>query len=180
MPSIDPAISTLLAFALALIFGFSAAMKFRDLEVFESSVANYSLLPTGYEKAFAYLVPIAEAAVSIGLLMTATRTVAAIALFFLMFMFSGAIAINLARGRTNIDCGCFGPALRQELSGWLLGRNLFLMMLALATVLPESGRSMQSLDAVTIAFGALTLVVLYASANFAISNGPKLRAPEML
>ena len=112
--------------------------------------------------------------------MTSTRAIAASTLLALLTIFSGAIAINLARGRTNIDCGCFGPALRQELSGWLLLRNLFLMILAAVVILPASDRAIESLDVVTIVLGAMTLVILYASANFAIGNAPKTRALEMM
>jgi hypothetical protein len=176
----DPAIRGLCAFSLALIFGASGAMKLRDLEMFQGSLANYQLAPMSMEKPIAYLLPIIECAAAAGLLMASTGAMAASTVLALLTIFSGAIAINLARGRTNIDCGCFGPALRQELSGWLLLRNLFLMILAAVVILPESGRAIEPLDVVTIVLGAMTLVILYASANFAISNAPKTRALEMM
>ena len=180
MIAIDPAIRGLCAFALALIFGASGVMKLRDLEMFEGSLANYQLAPTWIERPLAYLLPIVECLAAAGLLMTSTRTIAASTLLALLTIFTGAIAINLARGRTNIDCGCFGPALRQELSGWLLLRNLFLMILAAAVIVPASDRAIESLDVATIVLGALTLVILYASANFAIGNAPRTRALEMM
>ena len=49
----------------------------------------------------------------------------------LLGLFSVAIGINLARGRSHIDCGCFQSALRQQLSISLLVRNGFLIALAL-------------------------------------------------
>jgi len=180
MMTIDPAIRGLCAFALAFIFGASGAMKLRDLEMFEGSLANYQLAPTWMEKPLAYLLPLIECASAAGLLMTSTRALAATALLALLTIFTGAIAINLARGRTNIDCGCFGPALRQQLSGWLLLRNLFLMILAAVVILPPNGRAIESIEVVTIVLGGLTLVTLYASANFAIGNVPKVRALEMM
>ena len=137
MTGIDPAIRGLCAFSLALIFGASGVMKLRDLEMFEGSLANYQLAPSWMEKPLAYLLPIVECAAAAGLLMASTRAMAASMLLALLTIFTGAIAINLARGRTNIDCGCFGPALRQELSGWLLLRNLFLMILAAIVILPR-------------------------------------------
>ncbi len=178
--AIDPAIRELCVLSLALIFGASGAMKLRDLEMFEGSLANYQLVPRWMEKPLAFLVPLIECASAVGLLMTSTRAMAASTLTVLLMVFTGAIAINLARGRSNIDCGCFGPALRQELSGWLLLRNLFLVILAVLVVFPESGRVLESLDAVTIVLGAMTLITLYASANVAIGNAPKTRALEML
>jgi len=107
------------------------------------------------------------------------RDAAALGLLILLLLFTGAIGINLMRGRVNIDCGCFGPLLRQELSGWLLLRNLFLMILAAVILLPENGRVIEPLDLPTIVLGAATMVILYASANFAIGNAPKTCALEM-
>ncbi len=180
MSGIDPAISGLCALSLTLIFGASGLIKLRDIETFEGSVANYQLAPIWLEKPLAYLLPIAECGSAAGLLLTSTRALAASMLLVLLTMFSVAIAINLARGRTNIDCGCFGPALRQELSGWLLIRNIFLMVLAMIVIFPTTSRPIESLDIVTMLLGALTLVTLYGSANFAIGNAPKIRALETM
>jgi hypothetical protein len=180
MTGIDPALRGLCAFSLALIFGASGAIKLRDLEMFEGSLANYQLAPTWMERPLAYLLPITECAAAAGLLPASTRAMAASTLLALLTIFTGAVAINLARGRTNIDCGCFGPALRQQLSGWLLLRNLFLMILAAVVILPANRRTLESLDVVTIVMGATTLVILYASANFAIGNVPRTRALEMM
>jgi uncharacterized membrane protein YphA (DoxX/SURF4 family) len=180
MITIDPAIRGLCALALALIFGASGILKLRDLEMFEGSLANYQLAPPWLEKPLAYLLPIIECISAIGLLTRPTRTPAAWMLLGLLVIFTCAVAINLARGRSNIDCGCFGPALRQELSGWMLVRNLALTILTVAVILPAGNRAIEALDVVTIVFGATTLVILYASANFALGNAPKTRALEMI
>jgi len=180
MMALDPAIRDLCAFALALIFGASGAMKMRNLEMFESSLANYRLAPTRMEKPLAYVFPILECAGAMGLLISSTRTGAASMLLALLATFTGAIAINLIRGRRNIDCGCFGPLLRQELSGWLLLRNFFLMFVAAAVTLPKGSRALESLDLATIILGATTMVILYASANVAIANLPKMYALEAM
>jgi hypothetical protein len=180
MMAIDPVIRELCALALALIFGASGAMKLRDLELFEGSLANYQLAPRRLEKPLAYLFPILECAAALGLLLASTRMIAAGTSLALLATFTGAIAINLARGRVDIDCGCFGPALRQKLSGTLLWRNLFLMLVATIVILPQNRRALGALDVATIVMGAATLVILYASANVAIGNTPKLRAIEMM
>ena len=179
MMAIDPAIRGLCALLLALIFGASGAMKLRDVELFEGSLADYQLTPHMIEKPLAYLLPILECAAAAGLLKSSTRTGAAFMLLALLAIFTGAIAINLARGRRSIDCGCFGPALRQELSGWLLARNVFLIIVASIVILPQTTRTLESIDVMTIVMGAITFVTLYSSANFAISNAPKLRALQM-
>jgi len=180
MNAVDPAITSLIAYAMATIFAASAAMKLRDVELFESSVANYQIVARWLEKPLAYAIPIAEASCAAALIFPRTRTGAASALILILAMFTGAIAINLARGRTNIDCGCFGPALRQQLSGWLVARNdLMMALIAIATIHPAS-RTMTWLDLTTIALGAATMVVLYASANIALANAATSRALEMI
>jgi len=178
--AIDPAIRDLCALALAMIFGASGAMKLRDLEMFQSSLADYRLAPPMLEKTFALVLPLLECAGAVGVLVASTRAIAATTLILLLAMFTGAIAINLARGRRNIDCGCFGPALRQELSGWLLLRNGFLMFVAAVVAIPAKPRVLESLDLATIAFGAASLVILYASANLAIANAPGTRALQAM
>src|SRR5579862_8866605 len=150
MSTIDPAIRDLCVVALAIIFGASGAMKLRDVEMFEAALANYGLAPRQIEKPLAYLFPLLECAASIGLLATSTRAIAASLLLALLVTFTGAVAINLARGRRNIDCGCFGPALRQELNGWLLARNAVVMILAGVIAFPASARALEPLDIVTI------------------------------
>ena len=144
--SIDPAIGYLLAAALALIFGASGVLKLRDPALFAASVANYALLPRWSERPFALTLPLAEIAAAVGVLFPATRAIAAASLALLLGVFTAAIAINLARGRADIDCGCFGPALRQELSGWLVARNLILIVVAATLVMPEGARQIRSLE----------------------------------
>jgi hypothetical protein len=177
---IDPAIATLATVALGVIFAASGAMKLADLELFEGAVANYRLLPHWMEKPFAMTLPVVECAAAAGLLIPATRAPAALASLALLAMFTGAVAINLARGRTNIDCGCFGPALRQELSAWMLPRNAMLAALGAAALMPAPARPLLWLDWVTIALGAAMVIVLYLSANYAIGNEPRTRALEAL
>lgn len=177
---LDPAIQYLLAIAFAAIFAGSAAAKFVDLDLFEGAVANYRLVPEWLEQPIAWAVPLCESACAVGLLFDATRAAAAAVLVVLLAGFSGAIAVNLLRGRRDIDCGCFGPALRQELGASLLARNFVLIIVAFLLELPAAPRALESMDFVTIACGAVTLMILYLSANYAIANAPRTRALEML
>ncbi len=174
MTAIDPAIRGLCALSLALIFGASGrdeVARYRDVRRLARELSARADVDGEAPR------------VSPPDCSNARRRLACCSprrarsppslLLVLLTIFTGAIAINLARGRTNIDCGCFGPALRQELSGWLLLRNLFLMIVATIVILPTSRRALEAIDHVTIVLGALTLVILYASANFAIGNAPE-------
>ena len=65
-----------------------------------------------------------------GLLHAPTRQPTAIASMTLLAIYTGAIASNLARGRREIDCGCFASSARVPLSPWLIARNLILIAAA--------------------------------------------------
>ncbi len=175
MPSVDPVINNLLAFSLALLFAFSAAMKFYDLAEFRSALAGYRIVSSFLELPIALAVPIAELGCASLLLITASRVRGAAALMALLCVFSGAIAINLARGRTHIDCGCFGPAGGHRLSGWMLVRNAVIFAAAAVLLLPVSARAILWPDSITIALGVAALMGLNLSASYAIANLPRTR-----
>jgi uncharacterized membrane protein len=164
------------AFAAAAIFAASGALKFYDLEAFRGAVTNYRLIPEWLATPFAWVAPVVECAAALGLLLTPIRASAALVLIAMLGVFTGAIAINLARGRTDIDCGCFGPALRQRLSWWLLLRNGALFALLAIALMPAATRPMAFLDFATVGMAAATVVVLYTAANYLIANAPGLRA----
>jgi hypothetical protein len=82
-----------------------------------------------------------------------------------LLLYGFAIAVNLARGRRDIDCGCGGLMERQALSEALVLRNALLAGAALASALPVAPRVFGGLDALTV-FGAVTSAsLLYAAAN---------------
>jgi len=176
----DPALTWTLAVALATLFALSAAMKFAELDQFAAALENYRLLPPILVAPAARVIPAMEAMAALGILLPAARTDASLLMAALLAIFTAAIAINLARGRTEIDCGCFGPVLRQTLSGWLLARNAILIGASIATAAPMHSRPLAFVDFVTIGCGAATLTVLYASMNYLLANAPWLRTMERL
>ena len=179
MPGVDPAIRWLIAVSLAAVFVSSAIAKLRDLTAFRDAAENYRIVPRWIAAAMTGIVPPAEIAGAAGILLAPTRAVSALLLIALLGLFTAAIGVNLARGRRDIDCGCFGPALRQGLSGWLLVRNGILVAFAVALLLPAGGRRIGAFDVITILFGAAALVMLYAAANYLLAEASALRAVEM-
>ena len=119
----------------ALVFLTAALGKARHRLEFQGVVANYRLLPQSAVTAFALVLPPVEAAVAAGLLFAPSPWPAAIAAA-LLILFAVAMAINIQRGRRQIDCGCFQTSLRQTLSWILVARNggLALLLAAPATV----------------------------------------------
>ncbi len=179
MIAIDPTIDWTLSAALALIFAVSAVMKLIDLNEFQGAVENYRIVPEQLSGLIAGAVPIAELAGASGLLLPATHRGAAMLLAMLLIGFTASIVINLLRGRRNIDCGCFGPALRQQLSWWLPARNLALIAMLAIMLIPAATRPLAPLDIATILLAAATLAMLYAAANFLAANAPHLSAMEI-
>jgi uncharacterized membrane protein len=178
MPTIDPAIAWTVSAALAAVFGASAIFKLIDLGEFRAAVENYRALPEWLAGAATIAIPVAEILGAVGLLDSRTRFASAVELVLMLALFTAAIVVNLMRGRLYIDCGCFGPALRQPLSWWLPARNLALMGLVAISALPVDARSLTAVDVATVFFGAATMLVLYAAANYLLANAPRLSAFE--
>jgi hypothetical protein len=175
---IDPAITWTASLMLVAIFAASAIMKFADLDEFRVALENYRIIPAAAPMLM-ILIPIAEIASAVGIAIPATRVDGAALLLALIVIFSAAVAINLLRGRVYIDCGCFGPALRQKISWWIVARNAMLAILTMLSMIAPIARPLEALDAVTIALGAAAMAILYATANFLLANAPRVAALEM-
>ena len=176
MSALDPALSFATSAALALVFAQSAWHKLRDLSAFAGAVAAYELLPASLVPLAATQLLVAELLLPGALLLPPARATGSLGALALLALYSAAIAVNLARGHRDIDCGCTGPALRQPLSGWLLARNAALGAVALCGALPIAQRALGAADALPVAGGALALLALYLAANQLAANAPASRA----
>ena len=166
----DPLVAALLRSALALLFLVAASHKARDLGGFRATLADYHLLPEGASAFAAPLVAASEIAVAAALALPGLRLPAPLSAAGLLAVYTAAIAINLARGRRHIDCGCAGPIRRQPLSGWLIARNVALMAAALVCLLPPRPRPLVWIDALTLLGGVTGLAALYAAVDRLIAN----------
>ena len=173
--TLDPLVGIALRAALALLLAAAALHKLRDRAGFRETLRDYRLLPEPAVAPVALAVPAVESALALALLGPATARIAALATLALLATYSAAIAINLARGHTHIDCGCFGPAGRQTLSGWLLVRNAVVLAGAAAAALPSGLRPLVWLDAFTLAAAVLGLVLLWLAAGQLAAEWPELR-----
>jgi len=172
--NLDPTIVAIACAATCTIFLGSAAVKFWQPTEFRAAVESYRLVPEAMAVALEWIIPALELAGAIGLLLAATRGAAALLLLSLIAAFTGAIALNLVRGPRDLDCGCFGPLLRQPLSGWLVARNGLLALLVLTDFTPVRGRPLASLDYLTIVAAAAALVILYGAANYLLAMAPRV------
>jgi hypothetical protein len=161
----DPVLALALRASLTLLLAGAALAKLRDLRGFSAAVAGYRLLPPALAGPAAAGFVAAELALAAGLWLEPLRAASALGAAALLTLYGVAIAVNLARGRRDIDCGCGGPLGRQALSETLVLRNLGLAGAALACGLPVAPRALAWLDLLTLAAAVGAAAALYAASN---------------
>lgn len=151
---------------LALLFATAAVSKLRHVEEFYGVVRNFRLVPDAASRVIALALPVVELAVAVGLMVSAIAAPAAMTAAVLLIVFAFALAINVARGRTAIDCGCFRLGLKQQVSWLLVGRNIVLTAMAMivALQLPVSGASSIA-EGLTGLIAGATAMLIYLSAS---------------
>jgi len=161
--ALDPAVSTIIALGVALLFGAAVLHKLADWSRFRAALDGYRLVPSPLNPASAVSLVTLEGLAAVMLPFAASRRIGAFLAAALLVSYALAIGINLLRGRTSIDCGCLGAGQRNRIGGWMVIRNLGLAAATLAATLPTMGRSLTSLDVVTIVGAVLALAALYAA-----------------
>ncbi len=168
---LDPVVTRAFASTLAIILLAGGWQKLRDPQLFRAAVENYRLLPEPMAAPAAWLLPIVEVLSGVLLLFPETCAAGSLLAVALLLVVTGAVAINLLRGRREIDCGCGGLS-SQPLSWVLVARNLVLALFAWPAAQQGMGRSLFLGDYVTLAGAVLALVGLYVCTNQLLSNAP--------
>ena len=174
--TLDPAFHAALRGALGLLLLHAAAHKLRSPARFRAAFAGYRVVPDRLVSAAAALVVLSELVAGIGLLAPGAGAVPALLAAALLATYAAAIAINLARGRRDIDCGCAGPAAGRPLGAGLVVRNTGVSLAALAAALPAGARTLSWVDAGTVVAFVGAAALLYASADLALAMAPRLAA----
>lgn len=173
---VDPLVHWLLRAALALLFASAARHKLADRAAFRRALAAYRLLPPALVATAAVVIPAAEIALAASLLAPApAATVGGVGVVALLAGYAAAIAINLVRGRTAIDCGCGGPDARQPIGWWLVVRNAGLAAAAAATLAPTAPRSLHWIDGLTFAGGLAVLAGAWTAAHGLAAAAARVR-----
>jgi hypothetical protein len=168
--TLDPIAGLALAVLLGWVLAEAGLGKWRRPLHYAAVIDAYRLLPAGQGRHVARPLALLEIALALALLVPATRGVAAGASAALLALYAAAIALNLWRGRSTIDCGC-GGARAQPLSRALLARNAVLIALALWLALAAPAlRGTGWLDTVVALAAAAVAILAYASANLLIAN----------
>lgn len=169
----DPLLQWVIAVGLALLFAGAAWHKRSAPSHFAAQLDAYRLLPTPVLRPAAKALPWLEIATALLLIVPATRAVAAGTAAALLLAYALGMLINLLRGRTDIDCGCGGPA--QPLSYGLVLRNLLLAGGAVLLLLPTTGRSIGVADLLLLGMLLAPVVLIYATIGQLFSNAGALR-----
>ncbi|MBU9375818.1 methylamine utilization protein MauE [Burkholderia multivorans] len=193
--TIDPVLATSAQAGAAAVVLLGAVAKLRAPVAFRDALAGYRLLPDALVAPAALAIPLAEALGAAALLFPDTRTAAAIGLIALLLAFAAALAANILRGRTDIDCGCTGFASVRAVSGaaasgaaasgdgtprrigWLhVARVLLLVALAATALIAPDTRAVVWFDYLTLFFSVPLVVCALLTVDVLLANVPRLTA----
>lgn len=152
---------------LALIFLHAAYGKLANRSVLPAVIRNYRLLPDALVRPAAAVLPVIELLLAAALLSGLAHIGAAIATAVLLLVFAAAMALNLKRGRSEIDCGCFQSTLRQSLSLALVGRNLVLAVIAMLGAVSTS-EGLEPSGVIEAVVGGVIAFALYSALNLLV------------
>lgn len=113
-----------------LVFAEAGLAKLRHRAIVRGVIANYRILPDILIAPVAVTLPWIELSLGLGLIVSGIVGGAlswlALPAAALLIGFALAMAINIRRGRSHVDCGCGRSQLRQTLHPALVLRNLVL------------------------------------------------------
>ena len=165
------------ALGFAALLGAASGRKFRDLDAFRLLVADYRLLPGWLLRPAAFGVASIEGTLALLWLVAPWSSdvvgLAAIGTAALLLIYAAAIAANLYRGRSWIDCGCGGGGM---LSWMLVARNAVLAAFAVAplAIAPEPATWADLPMSLAITAAA---ALLYLATGALLDNHQAMAAP---
>ncbi len=178
---IDSVIQSLISTSACLLFLIAGIHKLANRSEFQGIIENYKLIPQKFSKAIVLILGVTELTLAAGWL-TSQSLATPVASICLLSIYTLSIAINLVRGRVYIDCGCsfskFDKLLNRtngsHLSLGLVIRNLSLILIMMASLLPSNSRILNYLDYMNLLFSLICIVAIYAAANQLLRNNNEI------
>jgi hypothetical protein len=174
----DPIMGATASLLLVAVLGGGAWHKLLDRIAFRETLHDYQILPEAAVGPAAAMVPAVERAAWVLLVVPGTREIGASIAAMLLSGYAIAIGLNLARGRTDIDCGCSWGGGTQPISAWLIGRNALLIAIAAVAATPSSARTLGVIDGLVILAAASFALLIYHAADRLIANQALLSAMQ--
>jgi len=171
---LDTAIHFLISALFTVLLLGASLHKFSDRLRFQGILSAYNLLPSALLSTVALAIPLLELVLGLAWMTGLQTAFIALATALLLSTYTFAIAINLIRGNTEIDCGCGFSSSKDSsfhrLSPGLLARNIMLIVLVLLTVLPSNERVLGVLDYLSAGMAGFGLLLLYGAFNQLLAN----------
>jgi hypothetical protein len=170
---IDPVIGLTCRLLVALIFGTAVLSKVRDWAQFTAVLRDYQILPAGCVAPAATIVIVTEGFITLAIWISPLREIAVGVAISLLAAYALAIALNLWRGRREIDCGCSFGGSGEPISWILPFRNGLLASICVIAGLPEAREL--SVPGCGVAIAAATaLAIFYRTWGALLANRPQL------
>lgn len=144
-----------------LLLLISAGSKLRDTAEFERVLGAYEILPRLLLSPAAFVLPLLELALAAGLLLRVEPMLSAWLGAGMLLVFAVAIGINLARGRSEIDCGCHWGAGEGGIARWMVARNALVALLLLLSTIGVHAQPIGAAGVWTIVSASLVFLSLY-------------------
>jgi hypothetical protein len=171
---LDPLFLQVISLSFGVLFLLAAVHKLSTIDKFRVILSEYQLLPQAFVATTAFVLPLLELVLGTSWLFLPQKALIAAGSATLLAFYTFAIAINLARGRIHIGCGCGVAGSSdddQQLSSGLIIRNSALIIIALVALIPAGTRALWFLDYATLLAALITGVLLYAATNQLLGNG---------
>lgn len=170
----DPVLAGAFIILFAVLFAGAAWHKLGAFGAWRGALGAYRLLPSSLSGPVAVGMPVVEAAIAVALLVPASRAVAFVAAGIALLVYAVAMAAALARGITDIDCGCGGPG--QRVSRPLVVRNGVLALLALMNAAPVAARALDGFDLAALLASGVALCLVGWIADELIRQAGRLNS----
>lgn len=166
---LDPMLELSLRSAFLALFAGALIHKLARLAEFNATVASYvrgsALDRSGVVLVLTIAVIVSETLVVVACIAPVSGVVRSMLIAGLLLIYAGAMAVNLLRGNSRLDCGCSWGNARQPVGYELVGRNVVLALVALLLMIPLGARAMNFIDVIGVLAGTLTAALIYAAVN---------------
>ncbi|MBE9537526.1 MAG: hypothetical protein IMF06_00510 [Proteobacteria bacterium] len=162
-----------MALFLAWLFAQAAIHKLRAPNVYRRLIAVYLEADT-VGRPVVWLIASVELILAVLLLLPVSRHTGLAGSAFVLFAYAGLMAMQLARGRHDLQCGCAGPASTATVTPALVIRNSVCAFLALLALAPAVDVAPSAIGTGLTLFITIFSILIYLSSEQMISNAQQM------
>lgn len=148
--------------ALSVTFLVAGVSKLIDIRSFRRVIRGYGLLPSVAIGPVSWALPGLEILLALGLVSGIAAPWPLMGVIALLAGFTLAMAVALARGRRDLECGCFGGAAKGRVGPSVFARNSLLLLIGIALLVfartSSLGWPLGSSQGASLAEGAVILL----------------------